>query len=595
MTNIYRQPALITVFQGDELIVGSILDTIVDVATAPFKGAAEIVKATGEFTTNVIVTSGKAVQVVTSPITSVVGKVTDEIKKIPVIGSPIATVLSAGYQSGMGPVNLTVAITQGQRIDTAILGELKAQLKTFRQVAPYAQMVLSMVPGIGSGVSAALAAGIALAEGQSIDDALKAGLIAAIPGGPIVTAAVTMCVEIVSQVAQGKPITLESLFQTAAGVASSALAIPIVTRNIIMTAVSIGGDLAQGKPLNATMANSAINLLPVPDSTKNALNRAVTISDDLINGKSIDLRALSQVTLALPKDSPLRQNLEKAASEVTSSIDDTKKLALAAIHSGIGDELIQGVNIPTEVKQGFQAGLALGSGALVQGKLGAALNQVTGKLTETGIQAGKIFPPTRAARTIASSQGVTQGFDIATGLLQHQLDGLYPLVATRNALPTDQKVGFDMAAALHVGSVTNPNDPNLSDAANAGRAITLGMQGYSENAKMSIMQLLQTNQSATVGATVAVKEVAQRRMTFLDRIIEFFIHLFRKEPAEPALSSTPAPVVYYMPIGTPSGPTASSAFTPPTYYGPTAPVGTPSGPTSPNAYTPPTYLGPTRG
>lgn len=50
---------------------------------------------------------------------------------------------------------------------------------------PYAQAVLSFVPGIGTGVSAALGAASALAQGQSITDAALAAARGALPGGPV--------------------------------------------------------------------------------------------------------------------------------------------------------------------------------------------------------------------------------------------------------------------------------------------------------------------------------------------------------------------------------------------------------------------------
>jgi hypothetical protein len=52
-------------------------------------------------------------------------------------------------------------------------------------VLPYVQSVLSFVPGVGTGISAALGAAQALADGRPIDEAIIAGARSAIPGGPI--------------------------------------------------------------------------------------------------------------------------------------------------------------------------------------------------------------------------------------------------------------------------------------------------------------------------------------------------------------------------------------------------------------------------
>jgi hypothetical protein len=52
-------------------------------------------------------------------------------------------------------------------------------------VLPYVQSVISFVPGVGTGISAALGAAQALADGRRIDEALVAAACGAIPGGPM--------------------------------------------------------------------------------------------------------------------------------------------------------------------------------------------------------------------------------------------------------------------------------------------------------------------------------------------------------------------------------------------------------------------------
>ena len=50
---------------------------------------------------------------------------------------------------------------------------------------PYVHSVISLVPGVGSGISAALGAAQALADGRPIDEAIVAGVRTAISGGPM--------------------------------------------------------------------------------------------------------------------------------------------------------------------------------------------------------------------------------------------------------------------------------------------------------------------------------------------------------------------------------------------------------------------------
>lgn len=101
------------------------------------------------------------------------------LEKIPFIGGPIHAVV------GASPIGLVEHVAAGERLDHALLNHFKDQVHAVHDLAPYATMVVSFVPGIGTGVAAAIAAGAALAEGRSISDAAIAGVRGAIPGGAL--------------------------------------------------------------------------------------------------------------------------------------------------------------------------------------------------------------------------------------------------------------------------------------------------------------------------------------------------------------------------------------------------------------------------
>ncbi len=65
------------------------------------------------------------------------------------------------------------------------------------KIAPFVQLAISFVPGVGAVVNGAIAAGISLAQGNSITDALISGTMNALPGGPLVKAAFDVGVGIV--------------------------------------------------------------------------------------------------------------------------------------------------------------------------------------------------------------------------------------------------------------------------------------------------------------------------------------------------------------------------------------------------------------
>jgi len=85
----------------------------------------------------------------------------------------------------LSPVRLASDIAQGKNVLQSLSDTVKRDLQSAKELAPYAQAVLSVVPGVGQGVNAAIAAGAALAHGQPITDALVAGVKGMVPGGPL--------------------------------------------------------------------------------------------------------------------------------------------------------------------------------------------------------------------------------------------------------------------------------------------------------------------------------------------------------------------------------------------------------------------------
>jgi hypothetical protein len=118
---------------------------------------------------------------VTNPITGVIGK---GISKIPVLGKP----LNAVFDIGNSPTRLAGNIAAGKNVVQSVKDEIKANGRDIKTAGPYAQMVLSFVPGVGTVASAAIGAGLALANGQPISQVFIAGVKGAIPGGPLATA-----------------------------------------------------------------------------------------------------------------------------------------------------------------------------------------------------------------------------------------------------------------------------------------------------------------------------------------------------------------------------------------------------------------------
>jgi len=482
----------------------------------------------GKFVENTAKTAGKEIGKVVKPIQNAVGDISKEAGKIPVVGGLVQGVFDLAYMASMWPAELTIAIViDGKRIDNAVLDTIKKEIQSVKQVAPYAQMVIALVPGIGPGVSAALSAGLALAEGQSIEEVLKAGLIGAIPGGPLVKAAVTMSVDTIQRVASGQPIDITSLAQSAGGAASSALGLPVAAKNALLAGITTMGAVIKGTPLDKALTDGAIMALPVSSQIKSAMTEATALTLELANGKPLDrvlLARIDKVSSMLPAGHALRET-------INTGISATKKLAegkspenvmFAALQSGVGDSLVSmgATKLPPDVQKALKSGVALGTGVVTQARKAEQLVQkVPGKLIESGIQLAKAHPLFGAARKIAATQGGTRGFDLAAGLTQHQVK-VFDIATARNSLPgAVDKLGFDLACATRIGAVTNPKPATKSAEAHAGHAIAMGMQGYVPNKKQILMATVEKVPPAAAGATAAVKEVAKLRGSIFNKAL----------------------------------------------------------------------------
>ncbi len=229
------------------------------------------------------------------------------VEKIPVIGN----VVSLTGQVYGAPVRLVADIASGARLDHVALDALKDQIKTIRDVAPYAQTVVSLVPGVGTGVSAAIGAGAALVEGQSITSAVKAGIRGAIPGGPLAAAAFDTALK----VASGENVGMAALESARAAIPPGAaqaafdVGLAVVTGEKLQTALAKGlVDIAPGQLQTVLAAGSqAIATTPgLADAIKNIAPGAATngfhLAAGLLSHAGVNEKALAEVRAQLAPD-----------------------------------------------------------------------------------------------------------------------------------------------------------------------------------------------------------------------------------------------------------------------------------------------------
>lgn len=253
---------------GDPFTVGGLFGSI----AKAFSGAAKgIAKATG------LTAISKAAVKVTKIATKFAAKaVSSTLGKIPVIG-PLA---NSAVSILNAPANLVAAIASGERIDKAVLNNLKQALKDVKQIAPYAQMIISLVPGVGTGISAALGASLALASGQNITAALKAGVLSAIPGGPLVQAAAGLAADAL----QGKNIAASVL---------NNLPISPAAKTALVAGLEAAKKIAKGQNVASAVLDGALKQLPP------AYQKAIQIGTAIGHAKSLQDAATNAVGAAV--------------------------------------------------------------------------------------------------------------------------------------------------------------------------------------------------------------------------------------------------------------------------------------------------------
>jgi hypothetical protein len=412
-------------------------------------------------------------------------KGTEEISKvaskIPVIGPAFHAVFGLADE----PFKLEHSILSGERIDKAFVDSFKRQIADIKEVAPYAQAVVSFVPGIGTAASMAIGAGLAIASGRPIDEVAMAAVSGAIPGGPIVSAAYNVGrTAIISH-------RIEDLGALASAVGQAAgVPIPAEASAALTGGLHVLGAMANGVKPDRALLQSAINA--IPDIAKNVNLSTITqkgaldVADDLV-AKGQEL---------IPKLS-----------------EEQRKALKTALHTGIA------MQHALNIQNSQHAIVATGRPIQVLARVGYA------KLaTDNVIQ---------AARESLRGIGV-YGFDVGVGTMHHQSTP-YQITLVRSKLTLIDQHGFDVATALHIGRVIAPLLPSVSHSfgtdgavttapititstpgAQAGYAITQGLISSNDpEHRVALMKTAASNKDSRHGAAFAASEIhAQKQGIF---------------------------------------------------------------------------------
>ena len=263
LPNDYKSPVYGEIplfYSGDDpdLFLGKIVKRVSNVA----KDVGRVAQKTAR-------TVGKAVDTVKRA-TGPIGAITDFAWRM----SPAGQAVTWGRR-GLEAVS---AVARGERIDRILRRAAQAGIDDVKERLKFAEMVAPFIPGLGTGVAAALGAANALAAGKPITEALISAARSAIPGGKIAQVGF----DVAMNVARGKNLSESAL---------SAMRAQLPGGPAAQAAFDAGLALAQGKKLQDAAFAAAGRVLPPSRFAADALSFARAVA----KGQNIQQAALSTV------------------------------------------------------------------------------------------------------------------------------------------------------------------------------------------------------------------------------------------------------------------------------------------------------------
>jgi hypothetical protein len=490
----------------------------------------------GHWIGNVVKCAGRDINQATQAVTTESGKVGKALNKIPVVGGVLHALYDVAFEGTLGMLVMTEQVTVGgQRVDRVVLAHLKSQLDDFKEIGPYAQMVLSFIPGIGQGISAAIGAGLALANGQPISKAIMAGIKGAIPGGPLAQMAFEAATDTAQAVIEHRKVSFSSVVSEGVDVITAGLDLPIpdIAKRALEGGLQCAGQLCQGKRLDKALVSSFAAELPLPDDAKKAIGDVMNLADSLATGQRVDqafTQALGQATALLPippdvKASLLNVKQLVAHGDVYSpwgeDLDPKAKSLQIKIDHAVTDIFLDHAkgHMTQAQKDSVNVGIAMIQGTHVQTVTAPQLapgGPVVGKLMAQGQTLVQTDEVLKGAYQALPDGKI--GFQIGAALGRKQCD-THQVISIRKGLAPADKRGFDLALSIHVGRVAHPAPKRiLGHKAKAGYYATLGMQGAPPNLKMSMMSVVASDPVMRAGAKVGVDRVVDRRDSWWNKV-----------------------------------------------------------------------------
>jgi hypothetical protein len=247
------------------------------------------------FLGGLIRSAGRAVKSAVHAVGDLSSSVADTLGKVPIIGAGLKGLYGFTYGALIQSAD---SVVSGVRLDKVLSRHFESQIKNVKEVAPYVQTVISLVPGIGPGVSGAISAGLTLAQGRPISEALVDAAAGALPGGALAKSMAKMAFA----AASGKPLS---------DIAVSALPLSPAAKDGLKAGLRVASDVAQGKRVDKALvaeANRQIDKLPP------AFRTAAQVGVALGQGKKAQDIVVQQLPNLIRAGGPLAAAGQKIAS-----------------------------------------------------------------------------------------------------------------------------------------------------------------------------------------------------------------------------------------------------------------------------------------
>lgn len=331
----------------------------------------------------------------------------------------------------------TRQIVAGKPVKGVALELLKKETAEIKKVGPYAQSVVSLVPGVGTGTAAALAAGIAISDGAPLDQVALAAVKGAIPGGPLVQAAFSAA----QAAAEG---------QSVDQIAISALPVSPQVKQAITFTLEVAKDVAAGKRVDDAVLKRADQVFAIvsPEIQKAlsvglAIGVAKAMQSDIARqltpGAMNAIREIGQTLSHFDAVVAAARNVS-ASPEYQSGFDTAIGMLNARSASQKLLETMRG-KLSDEAKKGFDAAAALMIGRL-------RISDANRKL-----YIRKPTPPAVSANTVRQVVAQNRALVVAPPKAVRRLGKKAPDPAALQTNPTaSQKAGYLIATGLHSAS-----------------------------------------------------------------------------------------------------------------------------------------------